>query len=317
MSIDLSLIVPNKCRSLRDKGHAKKCFDEMIEQIIKYFGGRKQFVTGITIKRYESPDEESDIFEDIEYSFEIPILSTTVFMRSGYWEIWINSKYSAYFHPYSIDKNGLPRIWSREICFNVLLVFGCKEGWICDEYHSWNSNIDYTISTFEDWKTYGETSKDCTIYEFNVMDFTNGDPYNTIDTNFMCKFHDCYDEYHTMLDTYKRKFPEYSVLLIHAPLQGYALASKDGEFFLLNLETEEHFTEFPIDNCRSDFNGAGFQIFRGEESAFFNNQGKQLTDFRMGNFSWKWANQKHFLGQIIIDHATGKHFTTNGTLYVE
>lgn len=86
MSIDLSLIVPNKCRSLRDKGHAKKCFDEMIEQIIKYFGGRKQFVTGITIKRYESPDEESDIFEDIEYSFEIPILSTTVFMRSGYWK---------------------------------------------------------------------------------------------------------------------------------------------------------------------------------------------------------------------------------------
>ena len=68
MSIDLSLIVPNKCRSLRDKEHAKQCFDEMIEHVIKYFGGRKQFVTGITIKRYESPDEESDIFEDIEYS---------------------------------------------------------------------------------------------------------------------------------------------------------------------------------------------------------------------------------------------------------
>ena len=36
-------------------------------------------------------------------------------------------------------------------------------------------------------------------------------------------------------------------------------------------------TDFPIDNCRADFNGAGIQLFKGKESAFFSRTGKQMT----------------------------------------
>ena len=49
MSVDLSLIIPNKCRSLRDTDNAKKCFDDTINYIVKHFHGRKQFVTEISM----------------------------------------------------------------------------------------------------------------------------------------------------------------------------------------------------------------------------------------------------------------------------
>lgn len=43
MSVDLSLIIPNGCRSLRDKEDAKKCFISTIERIVQYFYGRRNF----------------------------------------------------------------------------------------------------------------------------------------------------------------------------------------------------------------------------------------------------------------------------------
>ena len=46
MSVDLSLIIPNKCRSLRDKNDAKKCFNNeyktepIIDAILRQFDAR-------------------------------------------------------------------------------------------------------------------------------------------------------------------------------------------------------------------------------------------------------------------------------------
>lgn len=74
----------------------------------------------------------------------------------------------------------------------------------------------------------------------------------------------------------------------------------------------------PIDNCRTNFNGAGIQVFKGEKSAFFNMEGEQLTDFRVGNFSWKWDTRCIYaFRQIIIDEATGRKFLSDGTSYEE
>lgn len=318
MSVDLSLIIPNSCSSLRDKEGAKKCFEETIERVIRYFRGRKQFVTEIVINQEEIDDEEAGIYESIEYSFEIPLLNITAYMHAGFWDIWINARYSGYFYPYDIDTKGYPRIWARENCFNTLLAFGCKEGWVCDDYHSWNSYIDELESTFEEWMTYGESPEDSKVYEFNVMDFADVDPKNDKYAIFECKYHDSYKECHDILNLYREKFPEYNILTIDEPLHGYSLVSKGEELYLLNNETGESFTDFPIDYCRNDFNGAGFQIFREEESAFFNKAGKQLTDFRVGDFSWKWDPREDYLfGQIITDLATGNSFMTDGTPYNE
>lgn len=153
MSVDLSLIIPNNCQSLRDTQNARKCFDDTIDSVIKHFRGRKQFVTDIII----STNEEDPNY--IKYSFEIPLLSITAEMHYGFWDIWPVASYNHYFIPFNTDMLGKPRIWAREVCFNTLLAFGHTEGWICDEFHSWNCGLDDYDSTFEDWKAYGKTMK--------------------------------------------------------------------------------------------------------------------------------------------------------------
>lgn len=312
MSVDLSLIIPNNCQSLRDAQNAKKCFDDTIDSVIKHFHGRKQFVTEISIRSNE------DDPDDIEYSFGIPFLNITAYMHSGFWDIWPVAGYSQYFFPFGIDMFGKPRTWPREVCFNTLLAFGHTEGWICDEFHSWNCKLEDFGSTFEDWKAYGENDEDSIIHEFDIMRFADVDPQKGIWPDYDRKYHDSYKECHDVLNAIRSRFPEYDILSISNPLPDCALAAKNNELFILNYETGSCLTGNPIDNCRTDFNGAGIQVFKGEKSAFFNMEGKQLADFRVGNFSWKWDTRCIYaFRQIIIDEATGRKFLSDGTSYEE
>ena len=308
----MSLIIPNNCQSLRDAQNAKKCFDDTIDSVIKHFHGRKQFVTEISIRSNE------DDPDDIEYSFGIPFLNITAYMHSGFWDIWPVAGYSQYFFPFGIDMFGKPRTWPREVCFNTLLAFGHTEGWICDEFHSWNCKLEDFGSTFEDWKAYGENDEDSIIHEFDIMRFADVDPQKGIWPDYDRKYHDSYKECHDVLNAIRSRFPEYDILSISNPLPDCALAAKNNELFILNYETGSCLTGNPIDNCRTDFNGAGIQVFKGEKSAFFNMEGKQLTDFRVGNFSWKWDTRCIYaFRQIIIDEATGRKFLSDGTSYEE
>lgn len=318
MSIDLSLIIPNKCRSLRDKVEARHCFDDTIERIVKYFHGRPQFVTDINI--IEDEDEP-------RYEFEIPSLNVTAIMQTGFWDVWPVASYSHYFYWYQKDMNGKPKPWARDVCFNVVRAFGLNEGWVCDEYHSWNTPKDYP-PTFEDWMTYGDAPEDSIVHEFNLMDFADFSLDAHEWPNYHAKYHDTFKECHAVLDTLKQKYPQYEVLADVIPLPHHALVAKEDDLYLLDVESGKLLTDGPIDNCRTDFNGAGVQLFRGEKSAFFNDKGKQLTDFRVGNFSWKWDDSKKSLRarircpnsvfqQVVKDHATGKRFYTDGTPCLE
>lgn len=309
MSVDLSFILPNSCRSLQDKEDAKKCFNDTIERIVKYFHGRKYFITEV-IMNEEETDEH-----DLEYSFEIPALNVTANMYAGFWDIWIVANYSSYFYPFAKDMFGKPRSWPRDICFNVALAFGFKEGWICDEYHSGNSLLtEDTDTTFEDWIGYGRTAEDSILHEFNMMDFAETNYSMRIHPDYKAKYHDDFKECHAVLEAIRRRFPEYEILLMEGSLKDFALAAKDGGFYLLNVVTGKCLTDFPIDQYNDRFNGAGFQVFRGEESAFFNKYGKQLTEFRVGEFCWDWdPRPNRDCEQIIIDRASRKIYQVDGT----
>lgn len=312
MSVDLSLIIPNNCQSLRDTQNAKKCFDDTIISVVKYFRGRKQFVTEISIRSNE------DAPDDIEYSFGIPFLNITAYMHSGFWDIWPVAGYSQYFFPFGIDMFGKPRTWPREVCFNTLLAFGHTEGWICDEFHSWNCKLEDFGSTFEDWKAYGKNDEDSIIHEFDIMRFADVDSQKGIWPDYDRKYHDSLLECHDVLNAIRSRFPKYDILSIGDPLPDCALAAKNDELFILNYKTGNCLTGSPIDNCRTNFNGAGIQVFKGEKSAFFNMEGEQLTDFRVGKFSWKCDTRCiDAFRQIIIDEATGRKFLSDGTSYEE
>ena len=56
MSVDLSLILPNECYNIDDNKLALEVFNQTIDRVVSYFGGRKQFVSEITIRNSDSDD---------------------------------------------------------------------------------------------------------------------------------------------------------------------------------------------------------------------------------------------------------------------
>lgn len=313
MSLSLSFILPNDCQDLYDHVQALETFHRTISRIREYFGGRDSFVNEIEIFNSNSPNwsEYCDPSNDpAEYGFTLPIINATCYLKQGYWDIWPLARYSRYFDPYSKDINGNIRLWPREDAFNVARIFGFSEGWFCDEFHSWNSPLDEDrAASFSRWCAYGENEEEAKVYEFDLDMFggrMDGDIY------YYSKYHDSFKECYALVETYERMYPEYRILTIGRPARDFALVCKGEELYVLNLKTGESLTPFPIDCCHANFNGAGFTVSKGAERAFFNSEGKQLTDFREGNFSWRWAPGYSF-EQVVIDHVSGRQFLRDGT----
>ncbi|WP_329903547.1 hypothetical protein [Porphyromonas pogonae] len=312
MGIDLSLILPNDCEDLYDNAHALEIFYKTISCIKKYFDGREGFVEGIEIYNSDSPNwgEYCNPNEDPgEYSFELPIINATCNLKQGYWDIWLMARYYSYFWPCSKDINGNISLWARDDAFDAARIFGFSEGWVCDEYHSWNSNLyEDRASSFKKWCAFGKNEKDAKVYEFDLNMFKG---ITDTELDFQTKYHDNFKECHALVATYERLYPEYRMLTIGRPIGDFALASKGKELYVINIKTGKSLTPFPIDCCHANFNGAGFTVSKGAERAFFNREGKQLTDFREGNFSWRWS-RKHPYTQVIIDDSSERHFLNDG-----
>lgn len=316
MGVDLSLILPNECYDIWDNALATKVFYKKIAEIAEYFGGRESFVEDICIHNSDSPDwgrfcTSSEGPEDLlEYSFELPLIHATCLLRQGYWDIWIMSRYSTYFWPYSVDINGHIRSWPREDAFDVARIFGFSKGWICDEYHSWNSPLDEDPNaSFEKWCAYGDSIEDAQVYEFDLSIF-KGRMEQVLD--YHRKYHDLFSECHALVAILEQKYPGYKILSLNRP-KNWVLAAKDKELYVLDPTTGESLTPFPIDCCHANFNGAGFSVSKGEERAFFNRQGKQLTEFRKGGFRWSWAEGIGLSTIVIKDEASGRLFLSDGT----
>lgn len=317
MSVDLSLILPNDCYDINDNAHVLEVFNKAIARVKEYFGGREGFVENIEIYNSDSPNwredfEPEDEDEPVQYSFDIPVLNVTCNLQQGYWDIWIIYRYTDYFWPNSKDINGNITLWPRNVAFEAARVFGFSEGWICDEYHSWNSLLDEDGETsFEKWLAYGKSEEDAKVYEFDLNMF-GGSMKRVLD--YQAKYHDNFRGCHSLAETYERMYPEYRPLVLET-FEGLALTSRDKQLYLLNLETGESLLPYPIDAFQMNFGGTGFTVTKGTERAFFNREGEQLTEFREGGFSWKWrlGYHSHPLDQVVIDEATGRHFLTDGT----
>ena len=313
MSVGLSLILPNNCQDFYDNALALETFHRTIFRIKEYFGGHEGFVEDIEIYNSDSPNwgEYCNPDEDLGvYRFELPIINATCHLKQGYWDIWLMANYSSYFWPYSKDINGSIRLWPREDAFNVARIFGFSEGWFCDEFHSWNSHLEEDrAASFKRWCTYGRNKEEAKVYEFDLSVFEGS---MDIELDYHSKYHDNFKECHALVATYERMYPEYRMLTIGRPIGDFALACKDKELYVLNLKTGESLTPFPIDCCHTNFNGAGFTVSKGADRAFFNREGKQLTNFREGNFSWRWDRELP-LKQVIINQISGRHFLTDGT----
>lgn len=312
MGVDLSLILPNECYNIDDNKLALEVFNQTIDRVVSYFGGRKQFVSEITIRNSDSDDWAEHLDPEDEYpdySFEIPLLNATCLMEQGFWDIWINARYSHYFWPMEFDKYGYPYLWARNDSFDAARLFGFTEGWVCDEYHSWNSYlVELKDRSFASWLAFGADEEDAKVHEFDISMFGG----KAERAKYAPKYHDSFKECFALVEEFEQRFPQYKLLMLGRPSTPWNLVAKDEELFVVNRATGQSLTDFPIDNCEACYNGAGFTIFKGEASAFFSPSGEQLTDYRVGPFEWNWSKGELFR-QVITDVTSGAQFYNDGT----
>lgn len=312
MSVDLSLILPNECYNIDDNKLALEVFNQTIDRVISYFGGRKQFVSKISVHNSDSDDwgEYEDLEDEYpEYSFDIPLLNATCRMEQGFWDIWINARYNDYFWPMAFDRHGYPYLWARNDSFDATRIFGFTEGWVCDEYHSWNSYlVELKDRSFASWLAFGKDEEDAKVHEFDISMF--GEKAER--AKYAPKYHDSFKECFALVEEFEQRFPQYKLLMLGRPSTPWNLVAKDEELFVVNRATGQSLTDFPIDNCEACYNGAGFTIFKGEASAFFSPSGGQLTDYRVGPFEWNWSKGELFR-QVITDVTSGAQFYNDGT----
>ena len=118
-----------------------------------------------------------------------------------------------------------------------------------------------------------------------------------------------FDEYadlYDKLEELKSEFPEYKINLLTEFGNHFIQVEKKDELFLLDIITSEivpvgHFTAI-INNL----NGSEFVLFQDDESALFSSEGKQMTPYRKGEFSFE-INYNDFRNEkIIIDMSNNK-----------
>lgn len=91
----------------------------------------------------------------------------------------------------------------------------------------------------------------------------------------------------------------------------FLLVKINGKTTLINSKTGTPLLDDAIDGVDNTLNCAGIVIRKEGKAALFSNSGKQLTNFREGDFAWKWADIGNhcplgYLFREIIDKASGQ-----------
>ena len=252
MGVDLNLILPNDCKDIMDNEYALAFFKDALNRVVAFFGGRREFVTEITI--YNSDSTGWEEYEVPEYSFTIPLISATYYLKRGYWEVFTGDRYCFYFWPYpgDVDRNGNPYIGARCNCFNAARIMGFSEGWICDYFHSWNCPLGDVDSDFETWLRYGVDEEDAIVHEYSMSIF--GGEFGEYN-DYATKYHDSFKECIDLVKSFERDYPEYRVLTIGSPDKEFTLVTDGNNIFMVDADTGMRLSDFPIEEYLSDTSG--------------------------------------------------------------
>lgn len=313
MGVDISFIIPNKMRSKRIHKDNVRCLDETIAQVKKYFRGRERFVTSRIVEREDSDSKyvPKDDFDTI-YSFCVPYFDAEFELHCGYWDIETYYHYCRYFL-YTIDNTGQKCVILRNVFFDIARILGYDEGWVCDEYHSWNCGLEENDG-FEEWLKYPKDGDkdESMVHEYDI---SIAKSYNEIQKlDYKSKYHDTFKECRELFNHYQEVFPAYEIVTI-SQAGDYILAAQGDDLYLLNVNTGDRLTDFPIDGCDNTLNCGDFVVYKGKESALFTKEGKQVTPFREGTFTWDWHHKRFQPCDdiVITDEATGHKYLSDGS----
>lgn len=300
MSINLSIIVPHDFKDFRNEGKVREYIENTFDKFRAWFG--MQNVSDEVVI-----DPESG-----EYFFRLTPLDMTFYLTNGYWCIETYRNYSRYFW-----RNENNQWWYRNLVFDAVRAMGLKSAFICSEFNSWNSRLDEEICTFEDWVKYScdETEtfasiEDIPVFHAKDMPLYTAESDKRVYYDYRQKYLDNFEESIDKLASLEALHPECEILMT-TQIGHFLLVKINGKTTLINSKTGTPLLDDAIDGVDNTLNCAGIVIRKEGKAALFSNSGKQLTNFREGDFAWKWADIGNhcplgYLFREIIDKASGQ-----------
>ena len=149
-----------------------------------------------------------------------------IFLKNGFWDIETYDHYCQYFNRW---EDG--RLHVREIVFDVIRMFGVRECWVCDEYHSWNGCTEDMICDFNQWFSFRdlydiEDGLDGLPIEFDESKIPVFSSWEELD--YKTKYHDAFPDLNKRLIKLERRFPDCRIISIGPNKEGQIELVKDG-----------------------------------------------------------------------------------------
>lgn len=271
-------IIPYDFHELSNKEKAEAEIIKLCEKMKSYF----HVTDGFSIHNIYW--ETSEYGGDNEYEFETPFEGIDVKLHNGFLEIYTGYNYNQYFYKVKGET------WLRYMFYDIAKALGADWLYIVDEYH-WDmiaygdDKIDWESyeMNFDIWKS--QFSDYVEIEEDMFQDFENM-KWDKLRGLNIEHFGGC----HERKEYLGKLFPDYEILALQYFGQQYILARKQEELFLLNEVTRKPLRCGHFDAIEDDFNGAGFVLVKGNKRAFFDNNGKRKTPYRVWRLRREYNN---------------------------
>ena len=272
MSTCVDHILRHDFYDLDDKTAATAFLENAIQQVRERLRIKDDIKTEII--EYAG-DEECPGY--IDYSFRIPNFDADVQLGRGFWKVSQALNLSHLYHRF----NGVYSL--RYEIFDIARALGGDEAWHCSEYDSPYAEED----RFDEWleSVHKRLGDICEFNEEQIDRFRENNKHGI----YAEIVHDSFADCRTRLEELKIRFPEYTVLNLGRIAGKYIKLHKNDGCYLADAESGSILLDYPVDDILENICGAGMIVQKDGRSAFFDVEGKRMSDFVEGIWKWKWA----------------------------
>ena len=269
MGVDITHIIRHDFMDVKNHATAMDFVKETIEKLKKNL-----HIYGV--------DEEFGIEEDFgTISFELPVYDVGFELHNGFWDV------ESYYHYCQIVMHDGDYFWLRRKIYDIARALGQNEAWHAEEYYTWNGgNIEDPDVPLEEWLEFVK-QKHGSITEFDQNAIMQQGNVHIPDYEPI--YHDSFKECIDKFNEVQSRLKDYTLLGLEYVGNGYYRCKKDGGLYLIHSDTFKPMFNEPIEAMLQNLNGPEFVVKRDGLSAVFDMDGKQLTDFVLGKFDWKWS----------------------------
>lgn len=268
MGVDITHIIRHDFRNVENKKTSEQFVIKTIDRLKKNL-----LIQGVDAC-FECESDEN---------FRLPIYDVSFTLHNGFWQI------ESFYHYCQVVMHQGDYFWLRRLTFDIARALGQDKAWYAEEYYTWNGGVcDVPEATFEEWyedsiRKYG---KQIPEFDQEAIIARGDEIYNEYEPIY----HDSFKECKELFDKLQARLGDYRLLGLLRTGNGYLRCEKDGLLYLINEETLKPLFDEPIEGMLHSLNGPEFIIKKNGLSAVFDKDGKQLTDFVAGTFTWKYGS---------------------------